>query len=415
MRPEEVARKRLFGKRASYREFAEYYARAATGRHGYAPENLSQIARRLDFKDLKKMREIRDLAVELGYMSLGPDGPRAPTSSEKFQAFLSTDAFSQHPRIKPWIDSMQNRIGGQPVANMSGRISTMKSMLNHLKITPETLLAAGDHTAVLQNAEALMQGLNAEIRAGRIPGIRRGSDPAQVMHRYTAVLRDYLAHWGYSFPRGRGGIMSQKKLSHGKYAHVKLTDDQIEAGLGILESDHGIDSDIYRIFAFGIQSCARKGALYSAKVDDIEYTKSAKGAKVLLAKVYESKTKHKGGGIWTKYITWPNLMESIECVRDRRDKIKGPAYLIQDRDRADVEANARILKALYQQLKPSGLEYSLAHPYHTLRHYGAHYWLSKCNYNHAAVAKIGGWHTADELAASYGAIPAAVILGALGI
>ena len=409
MRPEDVARKRLFGKRATYREFAEYYARAATGRHGYAPENLSQIARRLDFKDLKKMREIRDLAVELGHMALGPDGPRAPTSTERFQAFLTSDQFCGHPRIDPWITSMQNRIGGHPVANMRGRISTLKSMFNHLKISPETLLAPGDHSEVLQNAEALMQGLNAEIRAGRIPGIRRGSDPAQVMHRYTSVLRDWLAYWGYSFPRGRGGIMSQKKLSHGQYGHVKLTDDQISTALKGLEDGPGIDSDLYRIFAFGIQSCSRRGALYSAKVDDIEYTKSPKGNTILQTKVYESKTKHKNKGIWTKYITWPNLISSIEAVRAR-----GP-YLLEDRSRAATEANAKALKNIYRALNPPGLEYSMAHPYHTLRHYGAHYWLRKCNYNHSVVAKIGGWHTADELKISYGEIPADVILGALGI
>ena len=47
---------------------------------------------------------------------------------------------------------------------------------------------------------------------------------------------------------------------------------------------------------------------------------------------------------------------------------------------------------------------------HALRHLGAHYWLSKTNYNYGIIAEVGGWHTIDELKKSYGQIPPEKIL-----
>ena len=47
---------------------------------------------------------------------------------------------------------------------------------------------------------------------------------------------------------------------------------------------------------------------------------------------------------------------------------------------------------------------------YVLRHLGAHYWLSKTNYNYGIIAEVGGWHTIDELKKSYGQIPPEKIL-----
>jgi len=45
-----------------------------------------------------------------------------------------------------------------------------------------------------------------------------------------------------------------------------------------------------------------------------------------------------------------------------------------------------------------------------LRHIGAHYWLSKTNYNYGIISEVGGWNTIDELKKSYGQIPPEKIL-----
>ena len=41
---------------------------------------------------------------------------------------------------------------------------------------------------------------------------------------------------------------------------------------------------------------------------------------------------------------------------------------------------------------------------------GAHYWLSKTNYNYGIITEVGGWYTIDELKKSYEQIPPEKIL-----
>jgi hypothetical protein len=41
---------------------------------------------------------------------------------------------------------------------------------------------------------------------------------------------------------------------------------------------------------------------------------------------------------------------------------------------------------------------------------GAHYWLTKKNYNYELVTVIGGWNTIDELRKSYGELPPEKVL-----
>ncbi len=55
-------------------------------------------------------------------------------------------------------------------------------------------------------------------------------------------------------------------------------------------------------------------------------------------------------------------------------------------------------------------EYYYNNSFHALRHIGAHYWLEKTDYNYGFVAKIGGWHTINELKNSYGEIQPEFVL-----
>jgi len=65
---------------------------------------------------------------------------------------------------------------------------------------------------------------------------------------------------------------------------------------------------------------------------------------------------------------------------------------------------AKKLSNIYLHLGKNS-EYFFHHPTHVLRHIGAHYWLSKTNYNYGIISEVGGWHTIDELKKSYGQIP----------
>jgi len=70
------------------------------------------------------------------------------------------------------------------------------------------------------------------------------------------------------------------------------------------------------------------------------------------------------------------------------------------------------MKKLSQIYKHLGrnTNYFLQHATHVLRHIGAHYWLSKTNYNYGIISEVGGWNTIDELKKSYGQIPPEKIL-----
>src|SRR5207245_844633 len=47
-------------------------------------------------------------------------------------------------------------------------------------------------------------------------------------------------------------------------------------------------------------------------------------------------------------------------------------------------------------------EYFYIKQVHALRHVGAHYWLNRTKYNHAIVARIGGWKSVQTLIDCYG-------------
>ena len=398
------ANKRLLGKRATYAEFAKYVAGAVLGAGGRPPMNLTEIARELGYSDLKTVRAMRDLAYELGHLQKGPDGrPARPDAAHRTAYFVSHDQFCKHPLIAPWVADLMNRKQGRPLKGARGIITTLKAVCNFLKADPRIFITGPDHGTVLKRVREIMQGINSEIRAGRWHR-RAGSDPKFIIHRLVRAVRDFMAFHGYSFPRGTSGVMGQRKLSHGKFAHVKLTDDQIDAIKARIKETHGIDSDLFRTFTFGIQSCARRSAIQTARIDRREWSKTPKGIPLLMVWVYETKTEDE----WPKYLTWPDLQESIEAQAKRSE------YLLEKRTDRDMDRLANQLRDLYRWVNPADLDYFLEHPFHVLRHTGAQYWLNLCNYNHSLVAEMGGWKS-DEVRQSYGRIPADRVLGALGI
>lgn len=410
MNPEDAAKKRLFGKRVSNKDMARYVASAILGSKGLPPMNLSQIQRKLGYKDPKSVRQFRQMALDLGYLEAGPDGKiRRPDRGTTLKAYLSTDAFAQHPLVKPWIESMANRKGGKPLKSMRGRITTFKKLCELLRCDPDYFLAPQDTQEILKHVARIMQGFNADLQSGAIPH-REGADPHAVLYRFVGPLRDFLAFHGVAFPRGQSGVMSQKTSAHvGKYPDVQLSDEQIEKGIEYIKGKHGIDSDIYRVFCFGIQSCARQAAIMGAKIDNYEWQTTEKGTRLMIIKVFESKTEEKNHGIWEKIISWPELQKAIEA------RAKKSRYLVEDHARAGKQNLFEQLRQVYREIGPARMDYFMQKPFHALRHIGAHYWLRKCKYNHSIVAAIGGWHTIDELKQSYGSIPKSKIFGELGL
>jgi len=57
--------------------------------------------------------------------------------------------------------------------------------------------------------------------------------------------------------------MSQKVPGHGKYADIRFTDEEFSKADSFIKEKWGLDSDIYRWFWIGVESCSRFNALYT--------------------------------------------------------------------------------------------------------------------------------------------------------
>jgi hypothetical protein len=121
---------------------------------------------------------------------------------------------------------------------------------------------------------------------------------------------------------------------------------------------------------------------------------------------FETKTEHIRGGKWKKFITRKDTQTSIDLLRSRDCNTIFESNLSKLKFIKDIHEK---LFLIYKHLGKTDSYFS-SHPTHVLRHIGAHYWLSKTNYNYGIISEVGGWNTIDELKKSYGQIPPEKIL-----
>ena len=403
MNAQEYSRKRLFGKRVKN----EYVAKLV-GKYLTEGLPISDIMTKTGFKDRKTIYAFRDHAIELGYIQTTPEGQiiKAQVNRSEFMP-QELKAFCDLEPVANWVQNMKNRKAGKPIRSWRTLLSSFYRTCQTLKMSPEQFTTGLSQQEILNNARESMQTYKEIYESGGVIGSRPNADISHVMYGVSKAVRDFMAFHGYVFPRGEKGIMSQSiNAFRGKYADVKLTPEQITEIIDLIANTHGFDSDVFRCFMFGLDTCSRKNAIINAKLDYDLIQRSAKT--ILVVSVFESKTQEIRGGIWKKYILNPNLQDQII-----QRKKSGKTYLIEDRSPAGVERLRRDLCQVYKKIQPNNLEYILSHAFHSLRHFGAHYHLSRCNYNYAAVAKIGGWNTNEEVERSYGEMPPEVLINTL--
>lgn len=220
-------------------------------------------------------------------------------------------------------------------------------------------------------------------------------------------IRDYVGYYNITWKRGTGGVMSQKVVGHAKYGDIRLTDEELQKADSYIIQRWGVDSDIYRWFWIGIESCARFGALYSMSLEYTKHWTEKLEHFTYILTAFESKTKHIKGGKWTKYITREKTQNSIDLLKQRNGIRIWEAKLPKSKFQKMMRD---AMFEIFLHLGKTNL-YFFEHFNHVLRHIGAHYWLAKGNYkNHVIVAKIGGWNTVDEMIRSYGELPPEKIL-----
>jgi len=281
-----------------------------------------------------------------------------------YQRFSKTPAWMDaFPTVKLWADNMKFR----DVRKWKEQLAAVKRFCDVLAITPDEISPSSFRQLVMDRAMVWW-----------------GEQKEGSKHGYRLAIRNYLMSRGFNIPRGMGKSigLSGEKGNISKYAHIKLSDEEIE------KVAHEIPSKIHRsLFRIGVLTCSRTSELVSFK--PIAITESDGIATVAFFDKKNNKRR-------VKRLPTSLLEDYAEFWKGGYRLPNGPVEFRDD------------LRAAYRKI---GLteEYFYDHPIHTLRHVGAHYWLRRTNYSHSIVAKIGGWDSATILSEIYGDIPESVI------
>jgi hypothetical protein len=400
-------RLRLYGKRSTPEEITKEILKLLHGDkvNGIEPLSVQDIAKILGLSR-DTIYEYAKKAVKAGLLKLGNGRnlciPTNQISKTSFKLFSRRRQILDIPIVAEWKQDLLTRKQGTPISSWQTRIRHLESVCNTCKIKPKDLLVSQKQTekALKNYAQLYLEG-----KAQRDPrGMKSPTDIKNVIYHRAQAIRDFCGFHGITWRRGTTGIMSQSVPNHGKYADVRLTDDELDEADRFIRERWGIDSDVYRWFWIGIESCARFNALYLMKLEYIRHT-SRKGKTTYIMTAFESKTKHIKRGKWIKYITRANTQKSIDILKARGADRIFESRIAKRNFRRQINDS---LREIYKHLGKSS--YFEEHPTHALRHIGAHYWLAKRRYSYGLVAMIGGWNTIDELRKSYGEIPPEKVL-----
>ena len=406
--PQALARKRLYGKRATNLDIArEIKALTESGL------TQKEIGARLGYKDSKSIRSFIALADKAGLQS---GRQKKSQVSQEWKFYHSTDDFHKDTLVIKWVENMKNRSrGGKAMKMWPTLLRNFQALCNTTKTVPAQWITGSSHDEVLEVGRTLLKAFLNEYMAGTA-AVRYSKDPskvdqAHIAYMYSKAARDFMRIHGFAYPVGEGGVMSQSiNAFHGNYADVRISMEQYHKGKLYLIDKYGLDSDTFRWYGVGIEAFPRAGAIM-AMASNYEYFITKQGKRVMVLKAYESKTSHYKKGIWTKYVFDSDVQKSVEAVHAR-----GGGYIIEhtrDRTLAAKTIYPR-LKEVYRHLQVDKLHlrdqtdpdsgYFMEHPSHVLRHVGAQLMLRKTNWNVEFVAKRG-WKKSQELVDSYGEMP----------
>lgn len=400
-----MARRRLqlYGKKATSDDILEEINRLlfAKGNRPY-PLRPAEIAKAIGVSSHTVYNYIKKLTKRGDVVRLKSGHFFLPRATDEFREFNKLHQITSDPLISEWMDDLLTRRQGLPIKSWKTRLRSIETVCNTCKVTPHDLSISTKKTEKIMRtfAKHFQQG---DIVCSNIG--RKSSGMNTTVYTKVQAVRDFCSFYDITWRKGVTGVMSQKVLHHGKYADIRFTSEEFGMADNFIKERWGLDSDIYRWFWVGVESCARFSALYNMKNNWSTLERKSKGT-VFLMSVIETKTDNIRGGKWTKYITRPDTQKSLELLKSRNC----------DRIFESTLSESSFKKIIYRKLSEIyshlGKNESYFHdrPTHALRHLGAHYWLSKTDYNYGIIAEVGGWHTIDELKKSYGQIPPEKIL-----
>lgn len=320
-----------------------------------------------------------------------------------FRQFNKFHKITTDPLVSEWFEDLITRKSGNPLASWRNRLLNLENVCNVCRVAPSDLLVSN------KNTEKILRQYVQQYRQDQENGTRpknSNHDVSAVVYHKAQAIRDFCGFHGMIWKRGVRGVMSQRVPNHGLYSDIRLSPQDFEDADRFIKERWGLDSDIFRWFWVGVESCARFRALYDMTLDYTKHVSPKTNKITYVMTVYESKTKDIRGGKWYKYITRSDTQKSIDLLKNR-----GGVRIHESKERhRDFSSKiSALLCEIYRHIGKSS-PYFFKHPTHALRHIGAHYWLAKKDYNFGLVSEIGGWNTMDELKKSYGLIPPEKIL-----
>ena len=403
----EYSRFTLYGNPVSEEQLRKHITNLRTGNlsKNIEPLNPTDIARRLGksrqfvYDYLKKATELDEIITdEKGTIIIDKESLQA----KKFKEFNQNHPITTDPLVESWIDAMKFRgHTGKGRKGASNFILKIEQICNSLHIEPVQL------TINLKQTEEYAQTFYNKIESGEYETktstrTNRGID--QIWYQHRMAIRSFAINSGVSIPKGHGGILSGKIVSHALYADLELSDKQISDAEEFIIDTWGLDSDIYRMVMFGIETGARKNALLKATLDFKETTDE--DGTIFAMSVIETKTEHIEGGKIEKLILRKKTQESILLAKQK--------HLTKLWDSKNI-AEYKFYATLCTQLKEIYRHLGIAHhyfyekPVHVLRHIAVHYLLRLNDYDYVFVAELIGI-TVQELIKSYGKMPLAMKL-----
>jgi hypothetical protein len=222
---------------------------------------LLGVSRDTIYRYIKKMKGDKVIKrIPSGKLVLPKEIPES-----KFHRFNSFNPIKSDKLVSDWIDDLLTRKGGEAVVSWRARVSAVESVCNTCNILPKNLIVSEKNTETIlrQYIKMYRQG-NAIME---MHFAKNSDDIKSVTYRRVQGIRDFCRFHGMSWPRGTNGIMSQKIPNHAKYSDIRLTNEELEMADDYIKKTWGLDSDIYRWFWIGIESCARFNALYNMNLD----------------------------------------------------------------------------------------------------------------------------------------------------
>ncbi len=395
------SRGRIFGKRKSKEEIMKDIADMAI--KGYSVRQMAETSG----KSERQVQRYVDAAVKAGLLKRGDTG-RIQISEQvkaeiEFLQIEMDDFIQRYPEVKNWVEDMKTRNKGKPIRNWKSLLSHLKTLCDTLELPPPAIIAGVDNVQRQDSMKNALKQFALAVQEGRV----KYSDKQQSKQMgeagfkgYVDAVRNFAMTNGVALQRGISGILSGKKVSYGKYAHVRLSAEQRDACVQWLTKKYGYDSTEVNAFIFFYLTCARNQAGVNVKVAGFETHSNG----WVTVPVYESKTDTN----WVKFLPADNPHQKQFVDFLARNATKGLHYLfIMGADQAKKFGNyiAGVFKECYQAVGITE-EYFYKKPVHALRHVGAHYWLERLDYNHGIVCRIGGWKSVQTLIDCYGQPPA---------